>query len=30
LRTTAPQQNGAALTVQFKIDTFVNGAEGQP
>ena len=29
LQTTAPQQNGAALTVQLKIDTFVNG-EGTP
>jgi type IV pilus assembly protein PilO len=30
LQTTAPQQNGAPLTVQLKIDTFVNGAEGAP
>jgi len=30
LQTTAPQQNGAPLTVQLKIDTFVNGAEGTP
>jgi Tfp pilus assembly protein PilO len=30
LQTQAPQQNGAPLTVQLKIDTFVNGAEGTP
>ncbi len=30
LSTSAPQQNGAALNVQLKIDTFVNGAEGTP
>ena len=30
LQTTAPQQNGAPLTVQLKIDTFVNSAEGTP
>jgi Tfp pilus assembly protein PilO len=30
LQTAAPQQNGAPLTVQLKIDTFVNGAEGTP
>jgi type IV pilus assembly protein PilO len=30
LSTAAPQQNGAALNVQLKIDTFVNGAEGTP
>ena len=30
LQTNAPQQNGAALTVQMKVDTFVNGVEGAP
>jgi hypothetical protein len=30
LQTTAPQQNGAPLMVQLKIDTFVNGVEGAP
>jgi hypothetical protein len=30
LQTSAPQQNGAPLTVQLKIDTFVNGVEGAP
>jgi hypothetical protein len=30
LQTQAPQQNGAPLTVQLKIDTFVNGGEGTP
>jgi type IV pilus assembly protein PilO len=28
LETEAPQQNGAALNVRLKIDTFVNGSEG--
>jgi Tfp pilus assembly protein PilO len=28
LQTTAPQQNGGALIVQLKINTFVNGGEG--
>ncbi len=30
LNTSAPLQNGAALNVQLKIDTFVNGSEGTP
>lgn len=29
LDTSAPQQNGALLNVRLKIDTFVNGPEGQ-
>jgi len=28
LQTAAPQQNGQTLAVQFKLDTFVEGAEG--
>jgi Tfp pilus assembly protein PilO len=30
LSTSAPQQNGAALSVQLKIDTFINGTETAP
>ena len=30
LATAAPQQNGAALNVQIKIDTFMNGPGATP